>query len=371
MNRGELSGLGVLFKYAADAAVVRRLPGPRAARQTVNKVRIGVIGAGNYASSMLLPILASDRNVRLVEVVTNSALSAANAAKKFGFDRMSTDWDGLLRADDIDAVLIATRHATHSDLVCAALRNNKAVFVEKPLAIERDSIIKIVNALEESGNERLMVGFNRRFSPFLTQLKSDWGKRTGHHIIHYRINAGPLEKGSWYSQSDSEGSRFAGEGGHFIDTVNWWLDAEPVRVSAAATIGDIDNLTATLIYPDGSIATISYLTEGDAQLSKERIEIFGEGKAACFENFERFDLWRGGNALKRKASGIDKGQKQQLKAFVAAVKSGGVMPIGLGSLLTTTAATLATQESIAMNKPVEVTSDWPAVGYPRASTSTA
>jgi len=355
INRGDLSGSGVLFKYQEASPLTRRVD-RKLVQKATGKVRLGVIGAGNYASSMLLPHLAADPDVTLVEVVTNTSLSSANAVKKFGFARSSTEWKELLLADDIDAVLVGTRHATHAQLVCAALRAGKAVFVEKPLAISRESLLEIMRTIEKTGNDRLMVGFNRRFSPLLTQLKIEWGKHVGRHVIHYRINAGPLDKGSWYLQSSTEGSRFAGEGGHFIDTVSWWLGADPVQVAAAATIGDSDNLCATLTYPDGSLATISYLTEGTAQFPKERIEIFGEGKVACFENFNRFELWQTAHSTTRRGRGADKGQKAELRAFVSAVKTGSVMPIDLGSLLATTGATLAAQESVSKNVPIAL--DW-------------
>jgi predicted dehydrogenase len=176
-------------------------------------------------------------------------------------------------------------------------------------------------------------------------------------VIQYRINAGSLEKGSWYSQTATEGSRFVGEGGHFIDTVNWWLEADPLQVVAAATVGDQDNLIATLSYPDGSLATISYMTDGDPRLAKERIEIFGEGKVACFENFSEFVLWQNGRSTKKRVRSLDKGQKAELEAFISAVKTGASMPIKLESLLATTSATLAVQESIAANKPVILRAD--------------
>ena len=353
MNHGELSGLAVLFKYQQNAPVARRVSSQPQARQTIGKVRVGVIGAGNYASSMLLPHLVADPDVELIEVVTNTALSAANAAKKFGFLRSATDQTELLAAGDIDVILIATRHASHAALVCAALRAGKAVFVEKPLAITRESLAEVVRTVEETGNDRLMVGLNRRFSPLLSRLKREWGKRTGRHTLQYRVNAGSLEKGSWYLQAD-EGSRFAGEGAHFIDTVSWWLGADPTQIVAAATFGNPDNLTATLLYPDGSLATISYLTEGDPNAPKERIEIFGDGKVACFDNFQRFELWSGGRATRRRVWRLDKGQKAELKAFIAATKTGGNMPINFSSLATTTAVTLAAQESISANRPIAI-----------------
>jgi predicted dehydrogenase/threonine dehydrogenase-like Zn-dependent dehydrogenase len=354
MNRQKISGLGILFKYAEDVAVTRRIDSRRVFPEVQNEVRFGVIGAGNYVSSMLLPSLARRRDVKLVEVVTNTALSAANAARKFRFARSATESAGLLAAEDIDAVLIGTRHATHAELVCAALRAGKAVFVEKPLAITRESLAEIVRTIEETGNDRLMVGFNRRFSPLLEQMKAEWGTRLGPHTLHYRINAGPLEKGSWYLQSATEGSRFVGEGGHFIDTVSWWLEEDPARITAAATTGDQDNLSAILSYADGSVATISYLTDGDPNVPKERIEIFGEGKVACFENFSQFTLSQNGRSSTTRSRRLDKGQSAELDAFVLALKRAGRMPISLRSLLLTTRATLAAQESILANAPVSL-----------------
>lgn len=351
MNKGELKGLGVLFRYRDDAPLVRRMGVARVPRAASRKVRLGVVGAGNYASSMLLPHLAADSDVELMEVATNTALSAANAVKKFRFSRSSTDAASLLQADDIDAVLIATRHATHAQLVCAALKTGKAVFVEKPLALSRDQLAEIRRTIDETGNDRLMVGFNRRFAPLLAQLKADWGRRSGRHVLQYRVNADQLDKGSWYAQSQSEGARFAGEGGHFIDTVSWWLDADPVQVSAAATLGDPDNLVATYQYPDGSLATIHYLTQGDPRVPKERMEIFGDGKAASFNNFESYELFVN-NRSKTKRARLDKGQRAEMQAFMRAVKTGGPMPIGTESLLVTTFATLAAQESTGTNLPV-------------------
>jgi predicted dehydrogenase/threonine dehydrogenase-like Zn-dependent dehydrogenase len=347
MNQGNISGLGILFRYQDDAPIVRRLPNALSRKKSGGSVRLGVVGAGNYASSMLLPHLATNADVRLIEVVTNTGLSSVNAVKKFKFDRSSTDRVGLLNSSDIDAILIATRHATHAELVCAALRTGKAVFVEKPLALSLESLAEVMSTIEETGNDRLMVGLNRRFAPLLVELKKEWGKRVGPHVISYRINAGPLDKGSWYLQSDTEGSRFVGEGGHFIDTMSWWLGAEPVQITAAGTIDDPDNLTATLGYPDGSLATISYLTQGDPRFPKERIDIFGEGKVGFFDNFGRFELWQRERSTLKRTRGVDKGQEAELKAFISAVKSGDDMPITLASLISTTVATLAAQESIA------------------------
>ena len=160
--------MGLLFRYERDPSLARRVmaPGrPRAAATPRPVVRLGVIGAGSYATSMLLPHLRGRDDVRLVEVATSTSLSAANALRTFGFDRCSTDYRSLLADDTIDAVLIATRHHAHARMAADALRAGKAVFVEKPLAISVEDLDVVIDAIDETGNDRLTVGFNRRFAP--------------------------------------------------------------------------------------------------------------------------------------------------------------------------------------------------------------
>jgi predicted dehydrogenase/threonine dehydrogenase-like Zn-dependent dehydrogenase len=353
IQNGEQRGVGMLFRYPAEAPLRRRLvsaaPAGAASRPAPAAqplVRLGVIGAGNYATSMLLPHLRGRDDLRLVEVATATGLSAANVQRKFGFERFSTDYRGLLADETIGAVLIATRHHAHAAMVCEALRAGKAVFVEKPLAVDPEQLEAIVAAVEESGNDRLVVGFNRRFAPLLVELKRAWGDRAGPVQVRYDVNAGRLEAGSWYANAD-EGSRLVGEGCHFVDTVSWWLGDDPVEVFATATAADPDDTTSTLEYPDGSVATVAYQTRGDPRAPKELLQVSGDGKLARLLNFQRTELWRGGRRHSRRSrGGIDKGQRQELDAFVRAVAEARPMPIPLASLLATTRATFAAGRSL-------------------------
>jgi predicted dehydrogenase/threonine dehydrogenase-like Zn-dependent dehydrogenase len=363
INAGELRGLGILFRYEPAASSAQCVPerdangaeraagalaGPPAvARSVVPRVasaplRVAAIGCGNYGSSVILPHLSGREDIELVEVVTQTGLSAANAARKHGFARMSTDAGRVLADDRIDIVLILTRHGSHAGLVCDALRAGKAVFVEKPLAIDEAQLGRVAEAIADSGNDRLMVGFNRRFAPALVRLKTLWGKRVGPHVVQYRVNAGTLDPKSWYAHAATEGSRFVGEGGHFIDTVSWWLDADPTEVTAVCTPDDPDNLVVTLRYPDGSTGVVTYATKGDRRYPKELFEVFGQGMAAKLDNFARSELWRGGKpTVHRALGGVDKGQRAELAAFLEAVRTAGPMPIALPSLMVTTRATIA------------------------------
>ncbi|GGV40290.1 oxidoreductase [Streptomyces longisporoflavus] len=369
LKDGELKAVAVLFRYAEQAAaeagprtvaVPSATVRPRAARSVRTPVRVAFVGAGNYATSMLLPHLTGREGVELSTVVTTTALSAANAKRKFGFTDATTDLDAVLGDSAVDAVFVVTRHSSHAELTKKALHAGKAVFVEKPLALTEDELAGVLAAVEESGNDRLQVGFNRRFAPLLREAKERFGTRTGPASLRYLVNAGRLQHGSWYLRQDSEGSRFAGEGGHFIDTASWLLGADPVSVYAAATSGNED-LQIVLGYPDGSTATISYVTTGPGSFPKETLDLIADGKVLRLDDFVRASVFaEGGAGRKRWVSSRlpkarDKGQNAELASFVKAVRTGGPMPVPLDSLVATTAATLAVQAGLAGGAPVALT----------------
>jgi predicted dehydrogenase len=365
LEDGELKAVAVLFRYPGQAdgehgaartpavtvpAVPERRGPARAAR---TPVRLAFVGAGNYASSMLLPHLAGREGVELSAVVTTTALSAANAQRKFGFAAATTDLDAVLGDESVDAVFVVTRHSSHADLTRKALRAGKAVFVEKPLALTGEELAGVLAAVEESGNDRLQVGFNRRFAPLLREARERLGARTGPASLRYLVNAGRLDRGSWYLRQDTEGSRFAGEGGHFVDTASWLLGADPVSVYALAASGNED-LQVVLGYPDGSTATISYVTTGAAGFPKETLDLVADGKVLQLDDFVRASVYDGRKrwVSSRLPKARDKGQSAELAAFVRAVRTGGPMPVPLGSLAATTAATFAVGASLTAGAPV-------------------
>ncbi|MFF6815390.1 bi-domain-containing oxidoreductase [Streptomyces sp. NPDC012403] len=360
LKDGELKAVAVLFRYpgqaveaeapvvAVPAVNVKRSP----ARAAGTPVRLAFVGAGNYASSMLLPHLARREGVELSTVVTTTALSAANAQRKFGFAGATTDLDAVLGDESVDAVFVVTRHSSHAELTRRALLAGKAVFVEKPLALTEDELAGVLAAVEESGNDRLQVGFNRRFAPLLQEARKRFGTRSGPASLRYLVNAGRLDHGSWYLRQGTEGSRFTGEGGHFIDTASWLLEADPVSVYAVAPSGNED-LQVVLGYPDGSTATISYVTTGSSGFPKETLDLLSDGKVLRLDDFVRASVHsRKRWVSSRLPKARDKGQNAELAAFVKAVRTGGPMPVPLESLVATTAATLAVQASLAGGAPV-------------------
>ncbi|MFF2132011.1 bi-domain-containing oxidoreductase [Streptomyces olivochromogenes] len=366
LKDGELKAVAVLFRYPEQEAeagetkapsvavpAVRRSEGTSTpARSAKTPVRLAFVGAGNYATSMLLPHLAQREGVELSTVVTTTALSGANAQRKFGFAKATTDLDAVLGDKSVDAVFVVTRHSSHAELTRQALLAGKTVFVEKPLALTEDELAGVLAAVEESGNDRLQVGFNRRFAPLLQEAKERFGARTGPASLRYLVNAGKLQHGSWYLQQGAEGSRFAGEGGHFIDTASWLLEADPVSVYATAAPGNED-LQVVTRYPDGSTATISYVTTGAPGFPKETLDLVADGKVLRLDDFVRASVYgRKKWVSSRLPKARDKGQNAELAAFIKAVRTGGPMPVPLESLVATTAATLAVQAGLAGGAPV-------------------
>jgi predicted dehydrogenase/threonine dehydrogenase-like Zn-dependent dehydrogenase len=369
LNSGALKAVGVLLEYpapdperrprpaaslvragvpSAPARVSKRANGP-----ATKHLAIGFIGAGNYASSMLLPQLAQLPNVQLTHVATTRSLSAVNAQRRFGFTTASTSAQAVLGDESLDVIFVVTRHATHADLVCRALETGKAVFVEKPLALTSEELDRIIEVIAKTGNDRLMVGFNRRFAPMLTKMKASFGPASSGGVTRYLVNAGPLAADSWY-RNEGEGSRFTGEGGHFLDTLSWWADSLPEEVYAVGGPGS-DDVQVTVRFGNGTSGVISYLTGGNARFPKETLDATGGGHSARLDNFRKATIWTGrGHDTVRDRGGQDKGQRAELVNFVEACLGGAAMPISLESLAATTRATIAVRESLLSGKPEQV-----------------
>jgi len=198
-----------------------------------------------------------------------------------------------------------------------------------------------------------MVGFNRRFSPLLAKMQSEFGQ-PHNATARYLINAGPLAADSWYTNEELEGSRFTGEGGHFIDTLSWWTGSLPAEVYALSgpEKGDVH---ATVRFQNGSTGTINYITGGNSRYPKETLDAAGAGRSARLDNFRKATVWTGRRQSAMKSrGGPDKGQQAQLVKFVEACLTGGPMPIPVESLLATTRATIAVGESLLSSRPERV-----------------
>jgi predicted dehydrogenase/threonine dehydrogenase-like Zn-dependent dehydrogenase len=356
LSEGKLEGIGILFRYNFSPENIKLRnhiqKSSSATRADKNKLSIGCIGAGNYASSMLLPHLKNHPDVQLDLVCTTTSLTAQNAKRKFGFRRVTTDYLELLNDEHIDAVIVATRHNTHARIVIDAIKLNKPVFVEKPLAIKKEEVIHIIESLQMNNMDILQVGFNRRFSKAIQLVVGFWKNR--HEIpfiANYRIHAGKMEQGSWYLDP-SEGTRFIGEGGHFIDTLSFLFQSRPIKVYAKSinpqlrNSDDLDNISAVIEYENGSVGNIQYITQGGQKLPKEYLEIHGGGKSALMNNFSSISFYEGSSIKRKKFTNIDKGQKEEISAFIDSMVKGGPNPYSINELIDTTNATLAIHQSL-------------------------
>ena len=380
---GQEPHLGVLLKYAetpapGDSPPARGAfsqatrsrspaegsckPHPEAAkpslpRRPAARCRLGVIGAGDHARSVLLPILAKLPACELHTVATARGLSAAHTQRRLGFRRATADADEIFEDGDIDAVVVAAPHSLHASQATRALAAGKPVFVEKPLALNWQELRDVAAAAEASA-AFLLVGFNRRFAPLALAAKAHLAASPGPRHVLMRVNAGPLPAGSWQGRTDEGGGRLLGEACHFIDLGAFLGGARVASVQAqavpAAANGLCEDATIVLRLDNDSLATVFYTASGPPASGKELIEAYAGGDVARIEDFRRLSLWRKGRRQRRRRQRQDKGHRAELAAFVAAVAAGGPPPVPLAEQLNASAATLAALNSMAAEEQVAV-----------------
>jgi predicted dehydrogenase/threonine dehydrogenase-like Zn-dependent dehydrogenase len=348
--------LGVLLRYDPERAIDSTVQlQDRSGVQREKTVRLGVIGAGGYLTNVLLPEF-KNAGADFVSVATASGLTAIDAGKKFGFKQAVSDAAEILNDANINLVVIGTRHDSHAQLAIAALQQNKHVFVEKPLALNDDELDRVLAAAANSSG-KLMVGFNRRFSPLTQKAKIFFSSRQSPLSILYRVNAGRIPREHWI-QDAQQGGRIIGEVCHFVDLMQFLIDS-PLESVFAEAIGatnhaviNHDSVFITLRFADGSTGSIAYLAEGDKSLAKERIEVFGDGKSFVIDDFRSATSHSNGREDKTSLRGQDKGQSDEVKAVCAVVLEGREVPIPLSQLSSTTRATFRILDSIRTGKKI-------------------
>jgi predicted dehydrogenase len=281
-------------------------------------------------------------------------LSADHAAENFGFGQAATDAAAVFDDGDIDAVIVATRHDSHAEYVCRALAAGKPVLVEKPLALNQAGIDEIM-AARTASDAFFQVGFNRRFAPLAVKARQWLDGQTGPKFIIFRINAGPVPADSWIQNRDEGGGRILGEVCHFVDLARFFAGSGIISVQAdAARIdgGSGDDVSASLRFEDGSLATIAYTSLGDAAHPKEWIEIYAGGNVVFIDNFRTLTITENGSAQKTSAS-QDKGFAGALKAFVDGVKNDGPV-IDENELIETSMATMAILVSLSAGARIDL-----------------
>jgi predicted dehydrogenase/threonine dehydrogenase-like Zn-dependent dehydrogenase len=356
--------LGVVLQYPGAGGPVRKLELVRnpvsSAVGPASTVSVGLLGAGVFAGSTLIPAMKDSSATALVSVCAATGSHAQHAAKKFGFRSCTTDQSQVIRDPSINTIVIATRHNLHARQVLTALGAGKNVFCEKPLCLSENELRSIIQRyLTQSVRPALMAGFNRRFAPMTQKLKSFLNAISEPLALHYRINAGCLPPDHWVNDREQGGGRILGEVCHFVDLLAH-LAASPIVEVEARALADSgrysgDNVLASLKFANGSEGRISYLANGDRSFSKERLEVFGGGVSAVLEDFRRLEMVRNGRKETiRSRWHQDKGHRAEWEAFVDYVRGSAKAPITFEEIVSTTVATIRVDESVSVGKPLQV-----------------
>lgn len=315
---------------------------------------IGIIGAGNFTSSTILPNL-SKLKADIKYIASSGGLSGTIQAKKHGIARSTSDYNEILKDVDVDLIFITTQHHMHAPMVLESLRANKSVFVEKPLALTAEELSKIEEAYGE-GNSNISVGFNRRFAPLAKKMKNLLGNTDRPINIIATMNAGFIPAEVWVHDMEVGGGRIIGEACHFIDLCSYLADSEVMAVCMNA-MGknpeeNTDNASILLKYRNGTNAVINYFSNGSKTYSKERVEVYSQERTLVLDNWRKLKTYgfKGGNV----SSGQDKGHFNQFKALLEQQRNGGKPIIPFESLMNTTKASFAAVESLKQGKWISI-----------------
>jgi predicted dehydrogenase len=298
---------------------------------TTSRVNLGILGAGNFASTTIMPILKElKKDCQVLGVASSTGLSAQSLATNFKIKNKYTTEEAILNSPEIDAVLILTPHFNHAELVIKALSKGKAIYVEKPLALTNDSLVEIEEAIYNADNPKLFIGFNRRFSEATQFIKQKLIQNPA-NSISFRFSVPPLDKDHWTNIKEIGGGRVVGEAIHAIDLACYLFDSLPQSISSSAPIDKENNevnenqVFINVNFANGAHASIQYFSETNQSLGKERIEVHGSGSSYIVEDFQLLRYLEG-NQDKSKVFSSGKGHKESLQIFLDYVKNNSDNP---------------------------------------------
>lgn len=351
------SALGILLEYGSDAGQrqVKSVDFPNQPCFLPSKPVLGFVGAGNYASRILIPAFQAAGG-QLHTIATSGGINGVIHGKKAGFKTATTDTQAMIDNPEINTLVIVTQHNSHAGFVAAGLSSGKNIFVEKPLAITREGLQQVKEAYQAASHQgvapRLMVGFNRRFSPLVQKMKTLLGAVKEPKSFIMTMNAGAIPPDHWTQDPEVGGGRIIGEACHFIDLMRF-LAGSPIITVQVRRMGDNPGMAITedksailLGFADGSFGTIHYLANGSASFPKERVEVFAAGRVLQLDNFRKlkgfgwkgfrkFNLWK-----------QDKGQKACTVAFLSAIAEGKPTPISAEEIFEVARVSIEASESL-------------------------
>ena len=323
---GEDKPLSIVLRYDNKSEPKIDLQRTVELEPKTEKVNLGILGAGNFASTTILPILKElKKDCQVLGIASSTGLSSESLATNFKIKNKYPTEEEILNSEEIDGVLILTPHFNHSELVIKALNKGKAIYVEKPLALTEESLIEIEEAIYNSENPKLFVGFNRRFATATQFVKQKLNAKAANSIT-FRFSVPPLDKDHWTNMKEIGGGRIVGEAIHAIDLSCYLFDSLPQSVASSAPINK-DNSEAnenqvfiSVNFANGSHAAIQYFSETNQSLAKERIEIHGGGNSYIIEDFQLLRYLEN-NQDKSKVFSSGKGHKESLQIFFDYVKN--------------------------------------------------
>lgn len=340
------SALGVVFRYEAEE--LPKTITVTAAPKVADRVKLAVVGAGNFSTGILLPLFKKS-GATLVSIVTPSGKSAGLAARKFGAIEASSDVEAALSSDSSNAVVIASRHDSHADLVVRALSLGKHVFVEKPLATSREQLDRVEAAVRRNPELVVVVDFNRRFSPLVAELRSCVAQRAEPLSMIMTVNAGRLPADSWVMDQEQGGGRVTSELCHFIDLMVAVAGAHVSSIAATPLReegGEAQTAIFSLTFADGSIGAIHYLANGNRRIPKERFEVNSSGRSVVIDNFRAIRSFGFSAIRNRRLWTQQKGHQQCIQAFLGAIKGEPTTLPRWDELRNITTATILARESL-------------------------
>ena len=359
---GKETTIGVLIEYGEVPDMGRKIVLNGTRRQGSGgkeRIGVGVIGAGLFAKSLLLPAMAKIPNISFRGIATSTGINARQVGKKFNFEYCASDYREILEDEGVDCVVIVTRHDLHCRLTIDALMKGKRVFVEKPLAVSLDELRQLGEVWRETKGH-IMVGYNRRFSPFSIKAKGFFERRNEPMVINYRGNAGFIPKNHWVHDVVEGGGRIVGEVCHFIDLVQYFTSSLPTKVYASRISGhneamsNSDNIAVNLKLEDGSIASILYVGNGDKSFSRERMELFAESSVCIIDDFRSVRFSKDGKTRTLKKANQDLGYSGELAAFFEAARRGDEIPVAFQEYIASALVTFKILESVRQDMPIPI-----------------
>lgn len=352
--------LGVLLTYDVDKELPRKitLKSLPEKHEPQAIVRVGVAGAGNFANATLLPAMKEVEDLELVGIVSGSGMTSRTSGDRFGFSFCTSNFHDLAQDERVNWLVLSTRHNLHAEQAIAAMQAGKHVFVEKPLALNYNELVEVIRTQQET-QQRLMVGFNRRFAPMVVEMRRFLQGRSRPVVATYRVNAGAIPRQHWTQDPVVGGGRIIGEACHFIDLLQHLIGAAPVQavtygIQSEHGVVD-DEVIITLTFADGSIGNVIYAAGGDKAFGKERIEVIGDTRVAVLDDYRELELVHNGKRTRQKERlRPSKGHHQEWEALVRAAKSGAPTPILVEEIVLSHLATFAAVDSLRQSTPLRI-----------------